>query len=644
MKYLFNVLMSHLKAVRYRWLVLIHDLLVIPLAWLGAYWLRYNLGHIPDVFLAEAATFLYFVVPIQGATLLAFGVHRGVWHFTSLPDLIRVLKAIVVGILITAVILFLYNRLQLIPRSIFFLYGLLLTSILCGSRIAYRLLKDHHFSTRTGKKALIVGAGAAGEQIVRDLRRNIPRIYDPVAFVDDAPSKLGKDIHGIRVAAPCSSIPLLCERWSIDLILIAVPSASDREMRRIVEYCESTKVEFRTLPTVYDVMSGKVGVRDLREVRIEDLLGREPVTLDWVRIGESLKQKVVLISGAGGSIGSELCRQMAAQEPRRLVLFEQSEYNLYVIERELHQRFPDLELAIVLGDICDQATVEMTFARYQPQIIFHAAAYKHVPLLEGQTREVVKNNVIGSRILADQAEKYRCDTFVLISTDKAVNQTSLMGACKRVGEIYCQALDSQTETRFVTVRFGNVLGSAGSVVPLFNKQIKEGGPVTVTHADILRYFMTITEATQLILQASSVGCGGEIFVLDMGEPIKIDYLAKQMIRLSGKVQEEDIKIVYTGLRPGEKLNEELFYSDERLSETPHEKLMLAHSRKVEWRVVEPIMQRLEEAVAKYDEADLKGMVMHLVPEYTGEPATIERDPQLTHSKTITSDLKKGQVV
>jgi FlaA1/EpsC-like NDP-sugar epimerase len=645
MKFIFNVLISHFKAVRYRWLVLSHDLLVIPLAWMGAYWLRYNLGHIPDEFLARAAWFLIIIVPAQGATLLAFGVHRGVWRFTSLPDLTRVLKAVVVGIVITAVALFLYNRLQLIPRSIFFLYGLLLATILCGSRMAYRLLKDHHISTRIEKKALIVGAGAAGEQVVRDLKRNTPRIFDPVVFVDDAPSKRGKDIHGIRVAGSCADISRLCEQWSIDLILIAVPSASDGEMRRIVEFCEASNVEFRTLPTVHDVVAGKVGVQDLREVRIDDLLGREQVTLDWARIGESLRQKVALISGAGGSIGSELCRQVAAVEPRRLVLFEQSEYNLYAIEQELRQRFPELDLVIVLGDICDPVTVKMAFASYRPNIVFHAAAYKHVPLLESQVREVVKNNVIGSRTLADQAEKHHCETFVLISTDKAVNPTSFMGACKRVGEIYCQALDSQTETRFVTVRFGNVLGSAGSVVPLFNKQIREGGPVTVTHPDILRYFMTITEATQLILQASSVGQGGEIFVLDMGEPINIDYLATQMIKLSGKVPGDDVKIIYTGLRPGEKLNEELFYSDEHLSETPHNKLMLAHSREVGWRVVEPIMRSLEEAVEKYDEADLRRGVRQLVPEYTGGSDAEARNPQATVSTTIPTELNKaGQVV
>lgn len=633
MKPMWQALRSHFKAIRYRWWVLAHDMLMIPIAWLGAYWLRYNLGPIPEQFLAQAVHSLIIVVPIQGAILIAFGVHRGVWRFTSVSDLTRVLKGIVVGILVTAGVLFLYTRLQLVPRSVFVLYGLLLTFVLCGSRLSYRLLKDHHFSTKIEKKVLIVGAGSAGEQVVRELRRNTPRIYDPIAFVDDDPSKLGKDIHGIRVAGSCEDIQQICERWGVDLILIAVPSASDREMQRIVELCENSGIEFRTLPNVHDVVAGKVRIGDLREVRIDDLLGREPVTLNWDLINQNLKEKVVLISGAGGSIGSELCRQVARIEPGKLILFEHSEYNLYVVEQELRQDFPELEMRIVLGDICDQVAVEMTFVKYKPDVVFHAAAYKHVPILEGQIREAAKNNIIGTSIMAEQSRKHGCETFVLISTDKAVNPTSLMGACKRVGEIYSQALDSQSTTRFVTVRFGNVLGSAGSVVPLFNKQIKNGGPVTVTHPDIMRYFMTVTEATQLILQASSVGRGGEVYVLDMGEPIKIEYLAEQMIKLSGKEPGQDISIEYTGLRPGEKLHEELFHRDERLSVTEHDKLLLAHSREVEWKVVAPIIGRIKDAVAQYNEPDLRNMITHLVPEYTGVEQRLDAD--------LAEDLSKG---
>ena len=611
----YRQLWSHFKAVRYRWWVLLHDLLMIPAAWMGAYWLRYNLSEIPEEFLHEAVYMLPYVIPAQGLALLAFGAHRGVWRFTSLPDLVQLLKAIATGTVLVAVVLFLNTRLEFVPRSVFFLYALLLISALCGSRIAYRWAKDQQFSTHTEKKALIVGAGAAGEQVVRDLRRNLPRVYEPIAFLDDAPAKLGKEVQGVRVVAGCDALGELCERWGIDLVLIAVPSATDKQMQRIVALCEQTGVEYRTLPTVHDVVSGHVGIKDLREVRIDDLLGRDPVSLDWKRIRSVLKDKKILVTGAGGSIGSELCRQLAGVKPAQLLLLEQSEFNLYSIEQELCAGFPELPVVVALGDICDRVAVAGMLRRYRPQIVFHAAAYKHVPMLEGQIREAVKNNVLGSRVVAEESDRAGCETFVLISTDKAVNPTSLMGACKRVAEIYCQALDSVSETRFVTVRFGNVLGSAGSVVPLFRRQIESGGPVTVTHPEITRYFMTIPEATQLILEASTAGHGGEIFVLDMGEPIKVAFLAEQMIKLSGKSPGNDIDIVYTGLRPGEKIHEELFYPNESHCPTQHEKILLANSSEVEWKVVAPIIQRLEEAVTQDDEVALLSLVTHLVPKF-----------------------------
>jgi FlaA1/EpsC-like NDP-sugar epimerase len=613
-------LAGHLRTVRYRWWVLAHDLVMIPLAWLTAYWLRYNLSEIPEEFLRQAWLLLPIVVLVQGVTLLMFGAHRGVWRFTSISDLVRLLKAIVTGTVLVALAIFLYNNLQYVPRSVFFMYGLLLTSLLCGSRVIYRLVKDQHFSTKIEKKALIVGAGAAGEQVVRDLRRNTPRIYDPVAFVDDDPKKIDKDIHGVRVAAGCDAIADLCERWNIDLILIAVPSATDKQMQRIVNNCEQSGVEYRTLPTVHDVVSGHVGMKDLREVRIDDLLGRDPVSLSWQRIRSSLKDKRVLVTGCGGSIGSELCRQLAKVGPAELIMFDQSEYNLYLIEREIREAHPDLDLSVVLGDICDQAAVTKLFKDCRPQMVFHAAAYKHVPMLEGQLREGLKNNVIGTNTVARAAHDSGCATFVLISTDKAVNPSSLMGACKRVAEILCQALNSQSSTSFVTVRFGNVLGSTGSVVPLFRKQIAAGGPVTVTHPDVTRYFMTTAEATQLILEASTVGNGGEIFVLDMGDPIKVAFLAQQMIKLSGKHPGGDIDIVYTGLRPGEKLHEELFYPEERLSQTDHDKILLAANREVEWKVVVPIVERMKFAVDEFDEVALANLLQHLVPELRADVA------------------------
>jgi len=608
-----DIIKSHLKAVRYRWLVLLHDLTMIPLAWMSAYWLRYNLSKIPDEFLDHATNLIPIVMVIQGATLLFFGVHRGIWRFTSMPDLIRLIKAIVFGTIFVAIAIFLYTRLAYVPRSIFILYGMILAFYLCAARIGYRFLKERRISTKSGKKVVIIGAGAAGEQVARDLKRDATQLYEPIAYIDDDPSKIGKEIHGIRVAADCESIPVLTERWNIDLILIAIPSATDKQMQRIVGLCKRSGTEFRTLPGIHDVVTGHVGIKDLRAVQIEDLLGRDPVLLDRRRIAEALREKKVLVTGGGGSIGSELSRQLVSFEIDELILLEQSEYNLYMIEHELRRTSPGLKFHVVLGDICDETAVNRVFARFKPDLVFHAAAYKHVPMLEGQLREAIKNNIIGSKIVAEQARNHQCETFVLISTDKAVNPKSYMGACKRVAEILCQSLDTVSDTKFVTVRFGNVLGSTGSVVPFFRRQIEGGGPVTVTHPEVTRYFMTPSEATQLILEAGIVGEGGEIYVLDMGDPIQISFLAEQMIKLYGKKPGEEIDIEYTGLRDGEKINEELFYSNEKLQETKHDKILLASGKEMEWKVIEPIIIRFDTAVKNYDENVLEDLLNHLVP-------------------------------
>lgn len=615
---LLRAVFRHFKAIRYRWWVLLHDLAVVAAAWIGAYWLRFNmLGGIPDVFLVQAVHLLPIVVVVQGICLVAAGAHRGVWRFTSLPDLIRILKGVTAGTLLIAAAVFLYTRLELVPRSVFVFYGFIAIAVLCSSRIAYRLLKDRQFHPKVAGKAIVVGAGVAGEQVVRDINRNPDRTHEAIAFVDDDPAKVGKDIQGIRVAGGCGDLPTLCERWNVDLILIAVPTATDREMQRIVSICEKTGVTFRTLPSVNDVVSGHVGIKDVRQVRIDDLLGREPIALNWRRIDGGLAGKRVLVTGAGGSIGSELCRQLARIRPAALILFEQNEFNLYSIERELKERYRSIPVQVVLGDVCDRVAVSNLFDRLFPQVVFHAAAYKHVPMLEGQAREAVRNNIIGTANVSQAAHDQGCEAFVLISTDKAVRPASLMGASKRVAEIYCQALDQQSRTRFITVRFGNVLGSAGSVVPLFEEQIKRGGPVTVTHREMTRYFMTITEATQLIMESCAVGSGGEIFILDMGKPIKVSFLAEEMIKLSGMVPGEDVKLVYTGLRPGEKLHEELFYPDEVLRKTAHDKINLAEGPEMDWKVVNPIVERIARAVEQYDTAEIKSLVCHLVPEYAG---------------------------
>jgi FlaA1/EpsC-like NDP-sugar epimerase len=602
--------MKTIAILRNRAAVLIHDILVIPIAWFGAYWLRFNLDVIPPQFLKIGAQVLPLVVVVQGFCFWWFGLYRGVWRFASMPDLVRITKSVIVGTAVTAIAIFTVTGLEGIPRSVFLVHGLLLVMLIGGPRFAYRWAKDRRLYARAGKKALIIGAGRSGEMLVRDLLRDPNREYEPIGFVDDDRAKLGNEIHGIRVLGNTEKIPDLAP--GIDVILIALPSARSKEMRRIVGICETTGVPFRTLPKIEDLVSGKTSVKALREVKIDDLLGREPVKIKWDAVRQSSAGRCILVTGGGGSIGSELCRQLANLSPSKLIVLDHSEFNLYSIDAELRRSFPGLLMEKVLGDVGDSTLVEKVFKRYRPQKVFHAAAYKHVPMLQDQTRTAVRNNILATHTLALLADKYQCECFVLISTDKAVNPGNVMGATKLVAESYCQSLNEQSDTQFITVRFGNVLGSTGSVIPLFQKQIAEGGPVTVTDPNVTRYFMIIPEAAQLILQASSVGRGGEIFVLDMGEPIRIRYLAEQLILLSGKKPGEDIEIVYTGLRPGEKLYEELFHHAEALMDTPHPKTLLARSRLVDLTVAEREIELMAKACAEDDETRLRDMLMKFV--------------------------------
>jgi FlaA1/EpsC-like NDP-sugar epimerase len=604
-----------------------HDLLMVPIAWFAAYWLRFNLGPIPEGFLHQALVLLPVVWIAQGGMFWYFGLYRGIWRFASIPDLMRILKAVAAGVVIAATASFILTRLENVPRSVFVLEGMLLVLFLGGPRFMYRWLKDRHlyrWSTAAGardagesKNALIVGAGKAGEMLTRDLLRDPAGPFRPVAFVDDDHNKIGKEIHGIPVTGTCDEIPGVVTRLGIDLIVIALPSATSRQIRRIVEICETTKLPFRILPEMQDIVSGRASLKDLRDVRIEDLLGREPVKLDWDAITMATRGRTVLVTGGGGSIGSELCRQIARLDPAKLVILDRSELNLYQIDMELRRDMPQLSLVSLLGDINDAVQMERVLRAHTPAVVYHAAAYKHVPMLEHQARAAVLNNALGTRIAANLADKYGCESFVMVSTDKAVNPANVMGASKRVAEMYCQGMNSRSKTRFITVRFGNVLGSSGSVVPLFQEQIAHGGPVTVTHPEISRYFMTIPEACQLILQAGVIGRGGEIFVLDMGEPVKIAYLAEQLIRLSGRNPGEDIEIVYTGLRPGEKLYEELFHDAEKLAETSHPKILLAHCRQMDREALEQTFDAMQQACDRGDEAALREFLVKLVPEHTG---------------------------
>lgn len=591
-----------------------HDLIMIPMAWLGAYLLRFNLESVPSGFWQAALSMLVIVWPLQALIFWQMGLYRGVWRFASLPDLVRIIKSVAIGTLLAIVIIFLAKDFQGVPRSVPLLYGMLLVMFVGVPRFVYRSLKDRVRHYRSANRVIIVGAGRAGELLVRDMLRDRGRNYLPVAFVDDDRRKRGTEIHGVRVMGDIASLEKICGRLAIDLIMLAIPSAGKEQMNRFVTAAEKAGLPFRTVPHLDDLMSGNVRIDQLREVRIDDLLGRDPVVLDWDAINKGLANKKILVTGGGGSIGSELCRQIAGLGAAELVILEQSEFALFQIERELRAKYPALKLYIHLVDIAEPDVVNRVFARYSPQVVFHAAAYKHVPLLERQVREAFRNNVLGTRNVARAADRWGAEEFVLISTDKAVNPANIMGATKRAAEIYCQNLNNYSATNFITVRFGNVLGSTGSVVPIFQEQIARGGPLTVTHPDMVRYFMTTPEACQLIMQASVIGAGGEIFVLDMGEPVRIAYLAEQMILLSGKVPGKDIEIKYTGLRPGEKLFEELFHQNEPLMPTSHDSIRLAQYRKIDWRKLNQSMDSAEKACAAYDCLRLHEILGELVPE------------------------------
>jgi FlaA1/EpsC-like NDP-sugar epimerase len=558
---------------------------------------------------------LSFLVVVQTGCYYYFKTYRGVWRYSSLDDVARILKASITAVVLVIPALYLSSILQHLPRAIFPLYCLIVATFLCGGRLLIRLHWDRRGRTEEPincKRVLIIGAGQAGESLVRDLKRGGG--YLPVGFIDDNNNKRGLEVHGVRVLGASKEIERLADEHAVDLIFIAIPSAGSATMRRIVTYCEATGVPFRTLPSISSLISGKVEFNALRPVSIEDLLGRDQVCLQWEQIAEEISGKRILVTGGGGSIGSELCRQVLSLCPELLLIVDNSEFNLYQIEQELRASFPSAQLEFHLINVTDSIAINHLLNRSRPQLIFHAAAYKHVPLLQHQVRAAVFNNVIGTQIVAKAAVEYKAEKFILISTDKAVKPTNIMGATKRVAEIFCQNLDTQVETRFITVRFGNVLGSAGSVIPLFQKQLLSGGPLTVTHPDMKRYFMTIPEATQLILQAMADGEGGEVFVLDMGDPIKISYLAEQMIRLSGKEPGKDVLIKYTGLRPGEKLYEELFHETEQLVPTTNEKLFKARFHKVKWDELMQVMRLLETACSTHLDEELLVLLQNLVPE------------------------------
>jgi FlaA1/EpsC-like NDP-sugar epimerase len=602
--------------------IILHDILAASLAWLGAYWLRFNLD-MPPEFQASALATLVWVVPLQAVAFWRFGLYRGIWRFASLPDLKRILFAVGLAALLIPLVLILFRVSSVVPRSVLILDPLLLVVLMGGSRLAYRAWKEHRLSSvlhPDRKPVLVAGAGSAADFLLRELARS-PAGFHVVGLLDDSRGKLGRLVQGIPVLGTLDDVVGQAQRMRVDDVVLALPSAAHAVRKRITQNCAEAGLKVLTVPSLEDLVSGRVSVSSLRPIELEDLLGRDPVELDCSGLHQLLTGQVVMVTGAGGSIGSELCRQIAHFQPSKLVLFEQSELALYEVDEELSDRFLGLKTTPVIGDVKDAVWVNQVMAEHRPTVVFHAAAYKHVPLMENANAwEAVRNNVLGTQVVAAAALAHGVGKFVMISTDKAVNPTNVMGATKRLAEMACQAMQQTTGTRFVSVRFGNVLGSSGSVIPKFQKQIEAGGPVTVTHPEITRYFMSIPEAAQLVLQAGLMGEGGEIFVLDMGEPVKIAELAKLMIRLSG-ADEDRIRIVYTGLRPGEKLYEELLADDESTLPTPHPKLRVAKARAADSGWHGECLDWLRLAGFQ-DEAAVKRRLKAWMPEYQSESKSI----------------------
>jgi FlaA1/EpsC-like NDP-sugar epimerase len=598
--------------------IILHDILAATLAWLGAYWLRFNLA-LPPEYLSAALSTLAWVVPLQAAVFWRFGLYRGIWRFASLPDLKRIVLAVGLGAVMVPVVLILFRVSAVVPRSVLILDPLLLVILMSGSRLGYRAWKEHRLASvlhPDSRPVLVVGAGSAADFLLRELARS-PAGFHVVGLLDDSRIKQGRLVQGIPVLGGLNEVAIHARRMEVDDIVLALPSAAHEVRKRITQMCSDAGLNVLTVPSIEDLVAGRVSVSTLRRIELDDLLGRDAVALDDSGLHQLLTGQVVMVTGAGGSIGSELCRQIARFAPAKLVLFEQSELALYAMEQELPQRFPGLQIAPVIGDVKNAVWVNRIMAEHRPAVVFHAAAYKHVPLMENVNAwEAVRNNVLGTQVVAAAAQANGVDKFVMISTDKAVNPTNVMGATKRLAEMACQAMQQADGTRFVSVRFGNVLGSSGSVIPKFQQQIEAGGPVTVTHPEITRYFMSIPEAAQLVLQAGLMGKGGEIFVLDMGEPVKIAELARLMIRLSG-ADADRIRIEYTGLRPGEKLYEELLADDESTLPTPHPKLRVAKARAADAGWHAECLAWLARSDT-FDEATVKRQLKLWVPEYQPE--------------------------
>lgn len=594
------------------------DILLVNISLVAAYWLRFdsNWSSIPQNFAENIFHLALIASFVKVVCFIVFKIYHSLWRYAGIYELVTISSAAVSGNIIMLGYVFL-ARVE-IPRSIFLIATILDIFLIGGIRIAYRvtrrLLKGEAIKFKDCKRVLIIGGGDAGAIIIREISSHGSLKSKVIAIVDDDKAKIGRKINGVPIIGSRDKIIESVAQKSIDEIIIAIPSASHKDINEIVNICSETECKVKILPSVTELIDESVVLQKVRDVDIEDLLGREPVSLDMQGISSYIKGRKVLITGAGGSIGSELCRQVAAFEPAELILLDNYENGLYDIQNELLRMFPNIEFVPVVANIRDRSRLETVFAQYRPDVVFHAAAHKHVPLMEANPSEAIKNNVFGTLNVAECADKYKAKRFVLISTDKAVNPTNIMGATKRIAELIIQGMGRHSDTRFMAVRFGNVLGSNGSVVPLFKRQIEQGGPVTVTHPEVIRYFMTIQEAVQLVIQAGAIARNGDVFVLDMGKPVRIYDLAKKLIKLSGFEPDIDIKIEFTGLRPGEKLYEELLMEEEGLQATRYDKIFIAPPVFTEIAVLKRELEILKDITLSESE-ELFEYVKTIVPTY-----------------------------
>ncbi len=625
--------------------VLAADFVIFIVSFVGAYLLRFDFILTP-LYCAQILRYLPFLLPGKIFIFFLFGLYRGMWRYSSLDDLWRLVQAILLSMLFYATATSYFYGFQGIPRSVFLLDAILTFLMSGGLRMGIRLIYSLPSNSGgfrpinllrlnghrpKGKSILIVGAGAAGEKMLREIFDNPHLDYQVIGFLDDDRTKRGRSLHGLKIYGGMEMLPELSRCQKIDEVLIATPCATGAQIRRITDICKSCKLGYRTLPEIGAIIDGKVSIKKLRDVKYEDLLRRPPVKLDTSEISRYLQGKRVLVTGAGGSIGSELCRQIIRFDPQELILVDAGEANLFNIQMELHHELNFHRYQCLLSRVQRQSLMNDIFSLYRPQLIFHAAAYKHVPTLEKNPWEAIFNNVLGSRVVVDLAVKYGVERFVLVSTDKAVRPTNVMGASKRLTELIIQSVQGNG-TRFMAVRFGNVIGSSGSVLPLFRRQLEQGGPITVTHPEVTRYFMTIPEAAQLILQAGGLGKGGEVFLLEMGTPIKIAEMAEKLVRLSGKEPGKDVEIIFTGLREGEKLYEELITQGEGIVPTKHEKIMVLRANG--WngkKTQDGFKQWLDGALGDlyrvaitYDAQAIKSKLCEILPEYNPQPGGVKR--------------------